>query len=132
MIDNGSANMIAYVPVEYTPLEEAQQFYSDFYKDLHGFRPRPSSDERWNSLEWLEAQIEELRAYAPIVAAQEAAREKAAIEEFEALVATTIASGAKNRETALRWIMDGSECDGDWEYLCYHHGLPYGYFRKAA
>lgn len=117
---------------EYTPLEEAQSFYSDFYKELHGFRPRFATAEQWNSLEWLEAQIKDLHAYAPIVEAEEAAREKEEIERFEALVATTIEAGAKDRESALRWIMDASDCDGDWEYLCYQHCLPYGYFKKAA
>ena len=132
MIDNDTANMIEYIPVEYTPLEEAQGTYSDFYKELHGFRPRSASEEQWNSLEWLNEQIDALHDYAPIVRAEEAEMEKLAVERFETLVAKTIATGAKDRETALRWIMDASDCDGDWEFLCYHHNVPYGYFKKAA
>jgi hypothetical protein len=40
--------------------------------------------------------------------------------------------GAKDRATALRWIMDASQAGGDWEYFCFLNGLPYGYFREAA
>jgi len=64
--------------------------------------------------------------------AEDARREQDAIVAFEVLVTKTINSGAKTREVALRWIMEASTCDGDWEYLCYTHGLPYSYFRKVA
>jgi len=48
---------------EYTKLEELQSHYSDFYKDVHGFRPRSSTDEQWNSEEWLSGEIDGLHAY---------------------------------------------------------------------
>jgi hypothetical protein len=48
---------------EYTKLEELQSHYSDFYKDVHGFRPRNSTDEQWNSEEWLSGEIDGLHAY---------------------------------------------------------------------
>jgi hypothetical protein len=119
---------------EYTPLEEAQGTYSDFYKELHGFRPRFASEEQWNSLEWLNEQIDALHAYAPIVAAEEAEMSKQAIERFEALVATTIAAGAKTREVALRWLRDSDDpyIVNDDNYFEYTHNLPYGYLKKAA
>ena len=107
---------------------------SDLHKDAMGFRPSESFWDFWISAtpdekqkEWdslcnlLEREIE-----------REKAEQEIAIKRFEDLVEKTIASGARDRETALRWIMDASDCDGDWEYLCYHHGLPYGYFKKAA
>lgn len=119
---------------EYSPLEEAQGTYSDFYKELHGFRPRFSSDEQWNSLEWLNEQIDALHAYAPIVLAEEEEMSKQAIERFEALVATTIASGAKDRVTAMRWLRDSDDpyVVNDDNYFEYTHNLPYGYLAKAA
>jgi hypothetical protein len=40
--------------------------------------------------------------------------------------------GARNRETALKWIMDASNANGDWEYLCHELGLPYSYFKQVA
>lgn len=48
---------------EYTKLEDLQSCYSDFYKDVHGFRPRSSTDEQWNSEEWLSGEIDSLHAY---------------------------------------------------------------------
>ena len=60
------------------------------------------------------------------------AAETEAIAKFEQHVTNTICMGARDRETALRWIMDASNANGDWEYLCYDLGLPYHYFRKVA
>ena len=48
---------------EYTKLEELQSHYSDFHKDVHGFRPRSSTDEQWNSEEWLSGEIDGLHEY---------------------------------------------------------------------
>jgi hypothetical protein len=48
---------------EYTKVEELQSHYSDFYKDVHGFRPRSSTDEQWNSEEWLQGEIDGLHEY---------------------------------------------------------------------
>jgi hypothetical protein len=48
---------------EYTKVEELQSHYSDFYKDVYGFRPRSSTDEQWNSEEWLQGEIDGLHAY---------------------------------------------------------------------
>ncbi len=111
-----------------------EDIVSDLHKDAYGMRPSESwwygwthaTDEykqyQWNHLlEVVEASIkrdDEDKAWA--------------IETFEKLVASTIEAGAKTREDALRWIMDASICDGDWDFLCYEHGLPYGYFKKAA
>lgn len=107
---------------------------SDLHKDAYGFRPSQGWWVHWNSFSDVEKQTE----WDSLIVAMEAssAREKeyevAAIAKFEVLVTKTIANGAKTRESALRWIMDGSTCNGDWEFLCYEHGLPYSYFRKAA
>ncbi len=48
---------------EYTKVEILQSEYSDFYKDVHGFRPRWSTDEQWNSAEWLQGEIDGLHRY---------------------------------------------------------------------
>jgi len=48
---------------ELTELESLQGRYSDFYKDVHGFRPRFASDEQWNSIAWLEGEIQGLHDY---------------------------------------------------------------------
>ena len=48
---------------EYTLVEILQSEYSDFYKDVHGFRPRSSTDEQWNSEKWLQGEIDGLHRY---------------------------------------------------------------------
>ena len=48
---------------EMTRVEELQSHYSDFYKDVHGFRPRSSTDEQWNSEQWLQGEIDDLHKY---------------------------------------------------------------------
>jgi hypothetical protein len=41
-------------------VEELQGYYSDFHKDLNGFRPRGASTEQWLSKEYLVFQINSL------------------------------------------------------------------------
>ena len=38
-------------------VEGLQGYYSDFHKDLNGFRPRGASVEQWNSKQFLVSQI---------------------------------------------------------------------------
>lgn len=45
-----------------TEVEKLQDTFSDFYKDVHGFRPRFPTSEQWNSAEWLQQQIDSLHA----------------------------------------------------------------------
>ena len=45
-----------------TRVEELQSVYSDFYKEVYGFRPRSMSTENWNSEAWLEGVIADLHA----------------------------------------------------------------------
>ena len=111
-----------------------EDIVSDLHKDAYGMRPSESwwygwvhaTDEdkqfQWNCLlEAVEASIK-----------REEEDQAWAIQKFEKLVTSTIESGAKTREDALRWIMDASTCYGDWEFLCYNHGLPYGFFKKES
>lgn len=109
---------------------------SDLHKDAYGFRPRQDFWVWWDNASDDEKQAEwdSLLAALERAVKEEREQEERAIAKFETLVATTIATGAGDRETALRWIMDGSRCgrDGDWDFLCYEYGLPYGYFRNAV
>ena len=52
---------------------------------------------------------------------------KKAISKFEETIKLVCESGAGDRETALRWLMEASEADGDWDYFCYLNGIPCGY-----
>jgi hypothetical protein len=112
-------------------LEQAQSIFWDMYKDAHGIRPRGIDTSTW-TLEQFQQEFEYLGRVIADNENQRKVFEADAIEKFEKHVTDTICMGARDRETALRWIMDASNANGDWEYLCYDLGLPYQYFRKAA
>ena len=116
---------------ELTQLEQARELYWDMYKDAYGVRPRGIDTSTW-TLEQFEAEFEGLGVAIEREETARKAAEAEAIDKFERHVVNTICMGAGNRETALRWIMDASNANGDWEYLCYDLGLPYQYFRKVA
>jgi hypothetical protein len=112
-------------------LEQAQCTYSDFHKDAYGFRPRHVDTSNWT----LEDFDREFAVFARVCEEnriQEEAAEAEATAKFEQHVTNTMCMGAKDRATALRWIMDASQADGDWEYFCFLNGLPYGYFKEVA
>ena len=111
--------------MQLTRLEELAQTYSDLYKDVNGFRPRGYAD--LNEAQ-LEADIARLEAELVEVVAQERQAQDAAAARFEQRVKDTIATGAGDRDTAIRWIDQAEGADGDREYLCYLLGLRYGYF----
>ena len=115
---------------ELTPLEQAHCMYSDMHKDAFGFRPRHDVS-KW-TMDDFNAEFDRLQAEIDGQTAYEQQREEEAIKRFEKHVGNTMSMGARDRETALRWIMDASRCNGDWDFLCYENGLPYGYFRQAA
>lgn len=112
---------------ELTVVEQLQCSYSDYHKDVYGFRPRSMTTEQWNSESWLRNQIAELERVAPAIFAAAKEDELAAIADFEKAVDKYIADGARDRDTALRWMMQASDCDGDWDYFCFKYGIPYGY-----
>jgi hypothetical protein len=76
----------------------------------------------FEALELVIRQEELLRAF----------NEGQAIERFEVRMANLMATGAQDRATAIRWIMDAEGADGDTEYADYLLGLPYGYISKIA
>ncbi len=127
-----------YVYEDFKAAQEAPMYtfdadtVSDLHKDAYGFRPSGYWWTMWEEASDLRRQeiwddlIDALR----MEQEYEAERHARAIDRFEHLVAKTIEHGARDRETALRWIMDASICNGDWEFLCHEHGLPYGFFNK--
>jgi hypothetical protein len=106
---------------------------SDLHKDAFGFRPSELFREEWIGAN--EAQKQEiwdsLERALEVSMEIERENEQRAIDRFEALVRVNIDAGAKDRETALRWIMDASRANGDWEFLCWEYGLPYRYFERG-
>ena len=70
------------------------------------------------------------------VMAEEAKAEKRSVARFEALIQDTINLGAGNRETAIRWILEGEfgEDLSHWTfqagYACYTFNLPYSFEKE--
>ena len=106
--------------------QDIRSAYSDMHKDAYGVRPREDLSD------WTESEFELAFATMERVIAQneaeEAERQRKAIERFEARVTALIASGASDRATAIRWLHEASSTNGDDDFLCYDQGLPYGYF----
>lgn len=114
---------------EMTVLEQMQCQYWDMYKDAYGVRPRGVDTSTWTEYAFqVEFEHLALTIQANDIQRQEA--EAIAVKNFEQHVINTMCMGARDRETALRWIMDASTANGDWEYFCFLNGLPYRYFEK--
>jgi len=79
------------------------QTFSDLHKDAYGFRPR---GHEYNTATPARKQEIWVQIVDDLEAAQieEARQEQEAIAEFEVWVQQVIELGARNRETALRWM----------------------------
>lgn len=116
---------------ELSKLEQARETYWDMYKDAYGVRPRGVDTSSWT----VETFLKEFAYLGLVIEREEIARKEAetkAIFSFEKRVDDLIFSGAKDRATAMRWIHEAEDTQGDDEYLSYTLGLPYQYFRKVA
>lgn len=102
-------------------------YISDVSKDARGYRTR---------LNWDEYTMEELQVIADEFTEElrrELKREEEhaqnCVAEFERLVKECIDMGAGDRETAIRWIVEGDDeinvSHDDPSYICYRFGLPY-------
>lgn len=109
--------------MEMTRKEELESIYCELHKDVYGVKAR------WyhaDTVEQAEADVAALQVQGEAVWAQEREAQQEAIRAFEELAASY--GGV---ETAKRWQHQAYGTDGDDEFLCYHLGLPYGYFRKS-
>ena len=116
---------------ELSELEQAQETYWDMYKDAYGVRPRGIDTSSWT----VETFLKEFAYLGLVIEREEKARvaaEQNAVFSFEKRISDLMLSGAKDRATAMRWIHEAEDTQGDDEYLCYTLGLPYQYFRKVA
>ena len=102
---------------------------SDLYKDAYGSRPRGSFWAEWNSStpEQKQAYWDGLIQELDENTAREELLKEAALEAFEARVAEAVRSGAKDRNQAIKWILqaEGLEGERDPGYVCYQLGLSY-------
>ena len=54
--------------------------------------------------------------------------EQRAVVRFERLLDETVANGAQNHETAVRWLRDADTWNRDPSAMEFEYGLPYGWF----
>ncbi len=109
---------------ELTELEELESIYCEMHKDAYGVKAR------WYRAESIEKARADIDVLGKVIEEQMAAdklHQQEAIKAFEALAASY-----GGIETAKRWQHQAYGTDGDDEFLCYHLGLPYGYFKKVA
>lgn len=118
--------MNALIPTIAELKDDLYGYISDASKDAQGFRTRYDISDMTIEELMVEADYWEGRVIEAIE--EERAREKVAIAEFEKAVANTIAIGAGDRETAIRWLKGDDEWYvNDESYFEYSYGLPYGY-----
>ena len=104
---------------------------SDAYKSAYGTRPRGMDFDSMSTTE-LEDYSDRLNELAHEVYLEEKAHEAEDVQEFKALIQRTIDLGAKDEETALRWITDGetfysTQCV---EHFVYNQGILFTDYGK--
>jgi len=111
----------------------SDELYSDLHKDAYGFRPGAGGLALWASgtPEQKQAKWDSMLETLQSNAADEVEAENRAAVCFEQRVADTIAAGARDRITAIRWLFEAEDDDyvfSDPDYFCFKNGLRYGYF----
>lgn len=106
--------------------DDALECYYDIYKGIHGIKPRWLSFDGM-SKEEIQAEFDSLQKEAEFHYAEEERMEKEIVANFEKRIVDTIATGAKDRATALRWILqaEGLTQEYDMGYVCFCLHLPY-------
>ena len=107
---------------------------SDLYKDAHGFRPSEEFWDYWKSWSDDTKQIAwDGLVYAFNLSEARRLREEAAKSEYEARLAEYISTGAKDRATAICWLVQSLDLieANKWYgaefidvYICDTLGLP--------
>jgi len=113
--------------------------FSDLHKDAYGFRPSGDQWAAWSTMS--EAELLEEEQYMIRVMEREIDEENQrkadAAARFEAAVAATVAAGAGDRATAIRWMIDAEDCSEDvahygMEAFEWRMGIDFGYIAGAA
>jgi hypothetical protein len=99
----------------------------DGHKDAYGVKGRHYNFDAMSIAE-LEAEADRIDEAVVETIDRESAEEEAAIESFEATIASIIEVGAGNRETALRWLT--YMCD-DSEHWVYNQGFLFTDYGRA-
>tara|TARA_Y100000034_G_scaffold103366_1_gene128853 strand:- start:449 stop:892 length:444 start_codon:yes stop_codon:yes gene_type:complete len=106
---------------------ETLMWISDLYKDVHGIRPRGYNFQEW-SFDELTEFVNDLSAQAESDRKYEENMAKNAELEFNNRIQEVIDLGAGDRETALRWMLQGDQGDEELdlyavEYFTMQRGI---------
>ncbi len=110
------------------------ELFSDLHKDVYGYRPRGAAMEEWNSRtprqknELFNALCDELEE----VTRDEKRQADRNLFEFTGLIMDMIELGAKDRETALRWMTQDHEfhSEQDVSHWVWSHGILFTEYGK--
>lgn len=111
---------------EMTEKDELFQILSDVYKEAYGVRPRFYKIDDM-SIEDLQNEIDSISKIAEEEYKRQCEIEAENLVEFRKLIASTINMGAKDVETAIRWICDDEH---DIGYIEFYNGIAYGSINK--
>lgn len=115
--------------VEMTTVEQFAETYSDFYKEVNGFRPRQDTSD-WTLDDW-KKEFDYLQTCSERKRRDDAESEAMLIAAFHDQVANMVALGAKDEAAAIRWLADAEGCTAggftDYEHLDYQMGVPFGF-----
>ena len=108
--------------------------FSDLHKDVYGYRPRGAAMDEWNSRtprqknELFNALCDELEE----VTRDEKRQADRNLFEFTGLIMDMIELGAKDRETALRWMTQDHEfhSEQDVSHWVWAHGILFTEYGK--
>ena len=110
------------------------ELFSDLHKDVYGYRPRGAAIEEWNSRtprqknELFNALCDELEE----VTRDEKRQADRNLFEFTGQIMDMIELGAKDRETALRWMTQDHEfhSEQDVSHWVWAHGILFTEYGK--
>ena len=107
--------------------EQLESIFWDAYKDAFGIRPRFINFPDM-SVEELQKELDSLSTVIQQQERNRLAEENEAADQVERTILNLMQAGAKDRDMAVRWLMEANEANGDKEYLCFLLGVSYGYF----
>lgn len=116
---------------EMSAREQLESSLWDAYKDAHRIRPRHVDFASMTMAE-LEAMMSDLIDTMNENDKREGEEQADAAIKVEATIAGLIKQGAGDRATAIRWLHEAHDTDGDDDYLCYQLGLKCTYFKTCG
>ena len=96
---------------------------SDMHKDAYGYRPRINFNDGTWTQESFDTFVERTGAALRFEIEESKIRDAERKADFESRISGYCTDFGITRETAMRWDMDASDCDGDVDYYLYLQGM---------